>query len=128
MTKSPQRERKTNMSYHHVLFTTEHDAPVVAKQQVVRADSWLVFETEIGHVHLSLYLGHLVARLTSAVQQIDLHTRTLTTSSGQRYLLTDAPEFEEMKVALIRANAVRTLGHVTDVSHELWTQVQAAAH
>lgn len=116
------------MMNDRVLFTTERDAPAISLQQIVRADSWLMFETEIGHVHLSLYLGHAVARLTSAVQEIDLHSRTLTTIAGLRYLLADAPEFDDMKVALIRANAVQNLGPVADVSHELWTQVQAAAH
>jgi len=116
------------MTISGVLFTHERDAPTVDEQEELQADSWRVFETDAGHLHLSLYLGHSVARLTSAITSVDLHARMITTSSGRRYLLTDAPECDEMKVTLIWSNAVRVLGTFTDVSHELWSQVLATAH
>jgi hypothetical protein len=112
----------------NVFFTHERDAVAVEEQPVLLADSWRVFETEAGQLHLSLYLGHAVARLTSAIEVVDLHARTLVTASGRRYVLGDAPECDEMKVTAIWTNAVRVLGDVADVSNDLWGQVLATAH
>lgn len=106
------------------VFANERDAPSVSDQPSVHVLSWRAVQASTGALHLLMLRDTAVVRNTSAVQSVDPHRRSVTTSSGREYLLHCQPEEEPMAKAQLLAGAVRVgLAASGDVSDALWAQL-----
>ncbi len=109
-------------------FSNLRDAPPIDEQPSMQTDSWRLLKAASGELHLGASRigdeGQLVARVTSAIAQIDHSNRTLTTASGRRYVLVGAPEERPLECAAIRNHAAAMgLAGAIDVSDQHWLRM-----
>lgn len=111
------------------IFLNERNAPSVDKQPTVILDAWRVVETAAGQRRILAQMPGGSFRITSPLAAFDCWQRTATTSSGRVYEFAQAPTEDEFIRAAFAANAARPgLSNATDVSLQLWAEVQAARH
>lgn len=108
------------------IFLNERDAAPPSEQPLVRLDRWRLLQAPNGDQHLVAELPNGALRITSAIAASDAPSRSLTTSSGRRYLLDAPPTSDLVVLGKLAANAVRSgLGDAIDISEQTWVDLLA---
>lgn len=111
------------------IFFNERNAPSVDEQPTVILNTWRVVETAAGQRRILAQMPGGSFRITSPLAAFDCRRWTARTSSGRVYEFGQAPTEDEFIRAAFAANAARAgLTSATDVSLQLWAEVQAARH
>jgi len=92
----------------------------VSMQPIVTLVRWRVFQTEQGGRHFAGYCVESdCGRVSSAIVSFDIDTRTATTTSGRRYVLSGGPGYDGEAALVWLCWAVENAVEATiDVSEE----------
>lgn len=105
------------------ILVNERDVPPVEEQPDMKVHSWRLVRLPCGDRHLVTLRNGGIARVTSAVESVDLASRTVTTTSGRLYTLLAPPEAGQPERDVLNAAAAQLLGRtdtldVSDATRE----------
>lgn len=91
----------------------------------MKVQSWRLVRLPCGDRHLVTLRNGGIARVTSAVESVDLASRTVTTTSGRLYSLLAPPEAGQLERGVLQAAAAQLLGRTDtlDVSDATWEEM-----
>lgn len=106
-----------------LILVNERDVPPVEEQPDMKVHSWRLVRLPCGDRHLVTLRNGGIARVTSAVESVDLASGTVTTTSGRLYKLLAPPEAGQPERDVLNAAAAQILGRtdalvVSDATRE----------
>ena len=112
-------------------FASQRHAPNVDKQPQVVLVGWRLFKvTRAQYCLTGIVPDLMVLRITSLIQAFDPAMRTWMTSSGRMYETPGPPTRDSaLRADMLRLACTSGIhGDIRDVSDEVWTAMQRAAH
>lgn len=104
-------------------------APSVSEQPRVALHSWRMVEDAMGRQYIVALTPSGSLRTTSAVIEVALGSRTVTTQSGRVYELREEPVQDPLLcAAFLEVQRHNGFAEMVDVSETLWALMEAAKH
>ena len=111
-----------------IIFHDMRDVPVVANEPTVRPVAWRIVRSSAGATHLVAVVQSGSLRMTSALRNADVASRTVVTEAGRVYELDAGPADDLQTVDMLMARACLELhDSCEDVSAEIWSQMLQSA-
>lgn len=110
-----------------VLANVRDPAPV-EEQPLVSLKWWRMLRTPEGDFHILALLDCGSCRITSAIEGLNVRTRSAITSSGRTYEFVVPPVDQELVLLMLMTVAAHHgLGESVDVSEDMWTRMTSAS-